>query len=103
MARAGDELSTLRVALVGYGMGGSLSHAPFTTADPRLELAMVVTGNPDRRAAILARYPGTRLAGSFEDLLVQLDDIDLVVVSTPNSTHKDIAERVISGSTRGCG
>src|ERR1019366_4703316 len=49
LARAGDELSALRVALVGYGMGGSLFHAPFIAADPRLALAMVVTADPDRR------------------------------------------------------
>ena len=96
MARAGDELSALRVALVGYGMGGSLFHAPFIAADPRFELTVVVTANPDRRTAVLARYPDTSLAGSVEDLLVRLDDIDLVVVSTPNSTHKEIAEAVIS-------
>jgi predicted dehydrogenase len=89
-------LTTLRVALVGYGMGGSLFHAPFIAADPRLDLAVVVTGNPDRRTAVLARYPGASLVGSVEDLLVRLDDIDLVVVSTPNSTHLAIGEAVLS-------
>jgi scyllo-inositol 2-dehydrogenase (NADP+) len=89
-------LSALRVALVGYGMGGSLFHAPFIAADPRLELAVVVSANADRRSAVLARYPDTSLAGSVEELLIRLDDIDVVVVSTPNSTHSDIAESVLS-------
>jgi predicted dehydrogenase len=77
-------------------MGGSLFHAPFIAADPRLDLAAVVTADPDRRAAVLARYPDTELAGSVEDLLGRLDDIDLVVVSTPNATHLAIAEAVLS-------
>jgi scyllo-inositol 2-dehydrogenase (NADP+) len=89
-------LTTPRVALVGYGMGGSLFHAPFIAADLRLDLALVVTTDPDRRAALLARYPDTDLVHSVEDLLIRLDDIDLVVVSTPNSTHMAIAEAVIS-------
>ena len=84
------------MALVGYGMGGSLFHAPFIAAEARLDLAVVVTANPDRRAAVVARYPGTSMVGSVEDLLIRLDDIDLVVVSTPNFTHKEIAEAVIS-------
>jgi scyllo-inositol 2-dehydrogenase (NADP+) len=89
-------LKTLRVALVGYGMGGCLFHAPFIAADPRFDLSLVVSANLDRRLAVTARYPGTSLADSVEDLLDRLDDIDLVVVSTPNSTHKAIAEAVIS-------
>jgi scyllo-inositol 2-dehydrogenase (NADP+) len=95
LARGGHELTTLRVALVGYGMGGSLFHAPFIAADPRLDLAVVVTANPGRRTAVLARYPDTSLVGTVQDLLARLDDIDLVVVSTPNSTHMAIAEAVL--------
>jgi scyllo-inositol 2-dehydrogenase (NADP+) len=88
-------LTPLRVALVGYGMGGSLFHAPFIAAEPRLDLAVVVTADPARRAGVLARYPDSDLAGDVEDLLLRLDDIDLVVVSTPNATHQPIAEAVL--------
>jgi scyllo-inositol 2-dehydrogenase (NADP+) len=96
VARGGHELTPLRVALVGYGMGGSLFHAPFIAADPRLDLAVVVTADPDRRASVRARYPDTTLTGTVEDLLLRLDDVDLVVVSTPNATHQPIAEAVLS-------
>jgi scyllo-inositol 2-dehydrogenase (NADP+) len=96
VARAGEQLSALRVALVGYGMGGSLFHAPFITLEPRLDLTVVVSANRERQVALQARYPKTRVMRSVEDLLDHLDDIDLVVVSTPNSTHEEIAEAVIS-------
>jgi scyllo-inositol 2-dehydrogenase (NADP+) len=97
VARAGRQLtSTARVALVGYGMGGSVFHAPFIHAEGRLELASVVTGNAERRAEVLARYPGTQVDERVEDLLDRLDDIDLVVVSTPNATHVAVAEAVLS-------
>jgi scyllo-inositol 2-dehydrogenase (NADP+) len=85
------------VALVGYGMGGSMFHAPFIAADQRLDLAAVVTANPGRRSAVLAHYPETSVIGNLDDLFARLDDIDLVVVTTPNSTHEAIAEEVLSG------
>ena len=87
-----------RVALVGYGLGGSVFHAPFIAAEPRLDLACVVTANPERQRQAAARYSGVTVLGSFEDLLAQIDDLDLVVLSTPNATHVSFAEAVLRGS-----
>jgi predicted dehydrogenase len=86
---------TARVALVGFGMGGALFHAPFINAEPRLDLAAVVTANPERRAAVATRYPGTGVVSDVDTLLDRLDDVDLVVVSTPNSTHAAVANAVL--------
>jgi NAD-dependent oxidoreductase involved in siderophore biosynthesis len=86
----------VRVALIGYGMGGRLFHAPFIAAEPRLDLTAVVTANQERRLDVLSRYPGTDVVGRTEDLLEHLDGIDLVVVSTPNATHAAVAEAVLS-------
>jgi predicted dehydrogenase len=85
-----------RVALVGFGFGGSMFHAPFIAAEPRLELTSIVTANPQRQTEVLARYPRTRILQRVEDLLGELDDVDLVVVSTPNATHVAIAEEVLA-------
>ena len=87
-----------RVALVGYGFGGSVFHAPFIAAEPRLDLACVVTASPQRQRHALARHPGVTLLPSFEELLDRIDDIDLVVVSTPNATHVTFAEAVLGHS-----
>jgi len=87
---------TARVALVGYGMGGAVFHAPFIETEPRLQLVSVVTGNPERRAAVMARYPGVRVERDVEALLGRLDDVDLVVVTTPNSSHAAVAAAVLS-------
>ena len=86
----------VRVAVIGYGMGGALFHAPFIAAEPRLDLAAVVTTDAERRRAVLSRYPGTDVLGRTEDLLDRLDQIDLVVISTPNATHAGLAEVVLS-------
>ena len=42
---------TARVALLGYGLAGSVFHAPFISTTPGLELSVVVTGDDERRAA----------------------------------------------------
>ncbi len=81
-----------KVALVGYGMGGSLFHAPFIDAEPRLELAGVVTGSPERQAEVASRYPGARLFGDIDKAAEWLNEVDLVVVSTPNASHAIVAE-----------
>jgi scyllo-inositol 2-dehydrogenase (NADP+) len=85
-----------RVALVGYGVGGAVFHAPFIAADPRLELTAVVTADAERQEAVAERYPATAVLDRFEDLLDRLDDIDVVVVSTPNTTHVPMAIPVLS-------
>jgi scyllo-inositol 2-dehydrogenase (NADP+) len=85
------------VALVGFGFGGSMFHAPFIAAEPRLELTSVVTQSPQRQSQVLARYPRTQIYQSVEDLFRDLDDVDLVVISTPNATHAAIAREVLAG------
>jgi scyllo-inositol 2-dehydrogenase (NADP+) len=95
----GPRQEQVRVAVIGYGMGGALFHAPFIAADPRLDLTAVVTANAERRLAVLSRYPGTDILGRTEDLLNRLGDVDLVVISTPNATHADLAEAVLSQGT----
>jgi scyllo-inositol 2-dehydrogenase (NADP+) len=92
----GPRAERVRVAVIGYGMGGALFHAPFIAADPRLDLTAVVTANAERRRAVRSRYPATDVLGRTQDLLDRLGDIDLVVISTPNATHASLAEAVLS-------
>ena len=80
---------------MGYGLGGSVFHAPLIDATPGLVLGAVVTTDPERRAAAAHRYPDTRLVARLEELLRRPEDWDLVVVSTPNSTHFALAEAVL--------
>ncbi|HWE66443.1 MAG TPA: Gfo/Idh/MocA family oxidoreductase [Acidimicrobiales bacterium] len=88
--------SRARVALVGYGLGGSKFHAPFIAAEPRLDLAVIVTASPTRQVEAASHHPGARVLPSVEALLKEMDDIDLVAVSTPNATHVAIAEAVMA-------
>ncbi len=81
----------LRVGLIGYGLAGSVFHAPLIDATDEMALAAVVTGDPLRQARIAEAYPGTRTVGSARELLAEPDRLDLVVVASPNRTHVPLA------------
>jgi scyllo-inositol 2-dehydrogenase (NADP+) len=85
----------LRVGLIGYGLAGEAFHAPLIAATPGLELAAVVTSDPDRAARARRRYPGVRLHPSADGLWDDADALDLVVVASPNRTHVPLARAAI--------
>jgi scyllo-inositol 2-dehydrogenase (NADP+) len=80
-----------RVALIGYGPGGAVFHAPYIAATPGLKLAAIVTANPQRRAQAKHEFPGTALLRSPDEIWVTAGDFDLVVVATPNVSHVPLA------------
>ncbi|MFB8104566.1 Gfo/Idh/MocA family oxidoreductase [Streptomyces sp. NPDC056007] len=81
----------LRVALVGYGLAGSVFHAPLIAATEGLVLDTVVTSNEERRAEARAAHPGLRFAASPDELWERADELDLVVIAAPNKTHVPLA------------
>ncbi|MFD9124622.1 Gfo/Idh/MocA family oxidoreductase [Kitasatospora sp. NPDC059571] len=85
-----------RVGLIGYGLAGSAFHAPLIATTPGLQLAAVVTANPDRRDRLRRTHPGAEPLDTPEQLLERADDLDLVVVASPNRTHVPLAEAAIA-------
>ncbi|MFE9441001.1 Gfo/Idh/MocA family oxidoreductase [Streptomyces sp. NPDC006602] len=81
----------LRVGLVGYGLAGSVFHAPLIAATEGLALDTVVTSNPERREQVRAEFPDVRLAATPDELFERADELDLVVVASPNKTHVPLA------------
>ncbi|MFE4827141.1 Gfo/Idh/MocA family oxidoreductase [Streptomyces sp. NPDC056672] len=81
----------LRVGLVGYGLAGSVFHAPLITATDGLVLDTVVTANPERREQARAEFPGIRFAASPDELWERADALDLIVIASPNKTHVPLA------------
>jgi predicted dehydrogenase len=87
--RLGD--APLQVGLVGYGLGGSAFHAPFVATTPGLELAAIVTRDPERQRQAARDYPGVRIVAEVERLWDRSLGLDVVVISTPNRTHVPLA------------
>jgi scyllo-inositol 2-dehydrogenase (NADP+) len=84
------------VALVGYGLAGSVFHAPLIRATPGMELVSVVTGDPGRQATCRADNPGARVLASVAELLAQAAGHDLVVIATPTGNHVELGLDVVA-------
>ncbi|MFC9425387.1 Gfo/Idh/MocA family oxidoreductase [Streptomyces sp. NPDC056987] len=80
-----------RVGLVGYGLAGSVFHAPLIAATEGLVLDTVVTAAQERRAQARAEFPDVRFAATPEELWQRADELDLIVIASPNRTHVPIA------------
>ncbi|MFG2815161.1 Gfo/Idh/MocA family oxidoreductase [Streptomyces sp. NPDC048410] len=85
----------LRVGLIGYGLAGSVFHAPLIAATDGLVLDTVVTSNPERQEQARAEFPDVRVAATPEELLARAGELDLVVIASPNKTHVPLATAAI--------
>ena len=82
------------VALVGYGIGGSIFHAPFIRSVPRLRLEMVVTSRGQQVAALAGPESAPRAVTRVDEALAD-PGIKLVAVVTPSDTHFEVARRAL--------
>ena len=76
-------MDKIRTGLAAYGMSGRVFHAPFISTNPHFELTAVM-----ERSKELSRekYPDACIVRSFEEL-IGVEELDLVVINTPDSTH----------------
>lgn len=88
--------SPLRVGLVGYGLAGSVFHAPLVSATEGLVLDTVVTSDPGRVAQACEAYPDVRIAATADELLTQSPAPDLIVIASPNKTHVPLATAALT-------
>ncbi|MGR3809634.1 Gfo/Idh/MocA family oxidoreductase [Jiulongibacter sp. NS-SX5] len=78
----------ITVGLVGYGLSGRWLQAPFFSINPNFKLKNIVTSREIEQDI----FPGTQRASSIDELIAD-DEIDLISICTPSSTHFDYAKR----------
>ncbi len=78
---------SIRVGLIGFGLSGRIFHAPFVMNDPEMELVCVCTS---QSKDVTEFAPEARIVSTAEAVF-QADDVDLVVITTPNVLHFDQA------------
>jgi len=86
-----DASAEVRVALIGYGLGGAAFHAPLIACTPRMRLATIVTSNSERRAQAEREHPQARIVDSVQAVWDRAQDHDVVVVTTSNDAHVSLA------------
>jgi scyllo-inositol 2-dehydrogenase (NADP+) len=84
-------MSVVRVGLIGYGMSGSIFHAPVIKAVPSLALAAVCTSRTSDAARDLPDLP---VVARPEEIYAD-PAIELVVIATPNPTHAELARQAL--------
>ena len=87
-------MRTVKVGLIGFGLGGRVFHAPVISAVPGLQLAAIVERSGNSASAA---YPNARVVRSIGELLA-IDSIELVVITTPNTTHLDLARQCLEAA-----
>lgn len=85
----------LRIAVIGYGLGGAAFHAPVIAATPGTCVAAIVTGDAERAADARARYPDADIVPTADRLWESTDRLDVAVVTTPNRTHVALARAAL--------
>lgn len=78
---------SIRLGLIGYGYAGRTFHAPLIRATPGLELAAIASREAGK---VHADLPEIRVYETPAALIAD-DDLDLVVIATPNDTHASLA------------
>ncbi len=77
----------IRVGLIGYGYAGKTFHAPLIRAVPALDLRVVGSRDP---AKVRSDLPGMTVIAEPATVAAS-DDVDLVVIASPNDTHAPLA------------
>ncbi len=82
----------IKVGLIGYGLAGSVFHAPLLGAVPQFRLSKVVTS---RREQVAKDLPGAAAVPDISDILGD-PQIGLVIVASPSANHFEHARAALS-------
>ena len=85
---------TIKVGLIGFGAGGQTFHAPVLTMVEGLHLAKIRAVKPEQVAVAQSKYP-TAAVVSTSDEICNDENIDLVVITTPNTSHYSLAMQAL--------
>jgi scyllo-inositol 2-dehydrogenase (NADP+) len=85
----------IRVGLLGHGQAGAILHAPLIEAVPDFRIAVVATS---RTASLAQRRDAPRQVADAR-ALVEDDEVDLVVIATPNELHFEQALAALEAGT----
>lgn len=84
-------ISPINTALCSFGMSGLLFHSPFLSTNERFNFYAVWERT---KSLAQAKYPSVKIFRSYEELLND-NNIELVIVNTPNYTHYDLAKKAL--------
>jgi predicted dehydrogenase len=85
----------IRTAVAGFGLSGSVFHAPYIASNPAYQLGVIATSDEARQAKARERYPQAKIVETPQDILAHADQLDLIVLGTPPATHYPLAKAAL--------
>ena len=79
------------VGLASYGMSGHVFHGPLLKVNPAFEIVSILERSKNLSAG---QYPSARIVRTYKELL-QDDDINLVIVNTPDPLHFEMTREAL--------
>ncbi len=81
----------LNAGIIGFGLSGKVFHAPFLDVHPGFNLKKIVERHHQHAKKV---YPYIKVVNDINDLIDD-QEIDLVVICTPNTLHYPIAKKCL--------
>lgn len=76
-------MNQIRTGIIGFGLSGRVFQAPFLNINPRFKISKICSS---RKAEINSVYPSVEVVSDVNKILND-PEIDLVIVSSPNTEH----------------
>ncbi|MFT0801347.1 oxidoreductase [Bacillus swezeyi] len=84
-------MDRIRIGLLGYGLSGSVFHAPLLSVLNEFEMRKVMTSKKEQ---VTQELPGAEAVSSIEEIAGD-PAIDLVIVTTPSGLHFEMAKECL--------
>jgi predicted dehydrogenase len=88
-------MADFSAAIIGYGLAGSVFHAPLIASTPGMRVASVVTSDPERAARAERDNPGARVLAAADEVWQRAGEHDFVVIAAPNDAHAPLARAAL--------
>ncbi|MBL4931472.1 Gfo/Idh/MocA family oxidoreductase [Clostridium paridis] len=85
---------TVNVGLIGYGVAGQVFHAPMVYSVDGLRLYKIYDGRVENEEKINSKYKDVLFTTNIDEIYND-ENIDLVIVATPNTAHYELAKRAL--------
>lgn len=87
-------MKTVKTGIVGYGNGGRLFNATILSSVEGFRITKIMTSNESNINSAHQDFPDAEVVSKFTDLTKD-PEIDLIVITTPNHLHKELAEKAL--------
>jgi len=87
-------MKNIKIGLAGYGKGGRIYNAPIISSVSGLKIKKIMTSSEANISAAKKNFPKAEIVSRFTEITKDAD-IDLVVITTPNHLHKELASKAL--------